>query len=36
MIIQEELDAAMSVYGKYMHDREFRDQYQDYIFERIL
>lgn len=32
---QKELDAAIEVYGKYMHDREFRDAYKDYIFEEL-
>jgi hypothetical protein len=36
IIMQQELQTVLDVYGEYMHDRDFRDAYQDYIFERIL
>ena len=34
-IIRQELDSVMQVYGEYMHNREFRDEYQEYIFGEL-
>lgn len=34
-IIKQELETVMEVYGEYMHNREFRDMYQEYIFDKL-
>ncbi len=35
-IMEQELKSVMQVHGEYMHNRSFRDEYQEYIFGELL